>query len=108
MENPSALRLPFVQHQRAHKIGECTYAVNVGNPSSGSLSSLNVRGFTGERNPMDASTYGKAHTTKSRFTGHEKIHTGEKPMGEYGKACYRKSESLYTREMEEEKTPLRQ
>lgn len=52
LENPSDLRLPFVKNQRTHETEKCTYAVNVGNPSSGSLSSLKMREFTGERNSM--------------------------------------------------------
>jgi len=52
LENPSALRLPFVKHRRTHKMEKCTYTVNVVNPSSGSLSSLKMREFTGERNSM--------------------------------------------------------
>lgn len=52
LENPSALRLPFIKHQRTHKIEKCTYTVNVGLPSSGSLSSLKMREFTEGRNSM--------------------------------------------------------
>lgn len=61
---PIGTKVPFVKHQRTHKMEKCTYTVKVGNPSSGSLSSLKTREFTGERNSMAVVHIGR-HTPQS-------------------------------------------
>lgn len=79
MENSAALRLCSLSIREIAELRNPMYAVNMGNPSSGSLGSLNIKEFTWERDPHGCSIRGKAHTTKSRLTKHQKIHTGEKP-----------------------------
>ena len=90
LENPSVLRLPFVKHQRTQK-GEMHICSECGESFlRKSQLTKDERIHWGEK-LHGSHTYEKPHTTKSRLTEHQKIHTREKSYrGECGQVYYRK------------------